>query len=44
MNRANAGSIEPVLEFDPQSDRPRVSSSGENGLPLLPSLGIRYRF
>jgi hypothetical protein len=44
LNRANAGSIEPVLEFDPQSDRPRVSSSGENGLPLLPSLGIRYRF
>lgn len=44
LNRANAGSLEPVLEFDPQSDRPRVSSSGENGLPLLPSLGIRYRF
>ncbi|MBY0493870.1 MAG: TonB-dependent receptor [Cyanobacteria bacterium] len=44
LNRKNAGSVEPVLEYDPQSDRPRVRSSPGNGLPLLPSLGIRYRF
>ncbi|HWI16763.1 MAG TPA: TonB-dependent receptor plug domain-containing protein [Vicinamibacterales bacterium] len=44
LNRANAGSIEPDLEYDPQSDRPRVISSRGNALPFLPSLGLRYRF
>lgn len=44
LNRANAGSLEPVLEYDPTSDRPRLSTTREGGVPRLPSLGIRYRF
>lgn len=44
LNRRNAGSLEPVLEYDAGAEKPRVASRSEGGLPLLPSLGIRYRF
>lgn len=44
LNRANAGSLEPVLEYDPAADRPRLTTTREGGVPRLPSLGLRYRF
>jgi hypothetical protein len=34
-----------VLRHDPAGDRPRlVSENKDSGFPLLPSLGVRYRF
>lgn len=44
LNRQNASSVERVLEYDPDSDRPRVRTRGQDGLPLLPTLGLRVRF
>lgn len=44
LNRQNAGSMEPVLNYDPASDRPRLAAVRQRGVPLLPSVGIRYRF
>jgi hypothetical protein len=44
LNRDNAGSFNPVLSYDPGSDRPAVTYKPEGSFPLLPSLGIRCRF
>jgi hypothetical protein len=44
MNRRNVGRLEPRLEFDPSSDRPRLEYSREAGVPLLPTFGVRYAF
>ena len=44
LKRDNAGSLTPNLEYDPTSDRPRVTLSRDGGLPLLPSFGFRIRF
>ncbi len=44
LNRENAGSLEPVLAYDPAGDRPSVSYERQGAFPLLPSLGIRCRF
>jgi hypothetical protein len=43
-NRDNAGSLDPVLAYDPTSDRPRVVEERGSALPLLPSFGVRFRF
>ena len=44
LNRQNAGAVESVLEYDPDSDRPRVTTTAQNSLPLLPTVGLRVRF
>lgn len=44
MNRRNVGRLEPRLEYDPESDRPRLTYSREAGVPLLPTFGIRFQF
>jgi hypothetical protein len=44
LNRENAGSLDPVLSYDPGSDRPAISYKAQGAFPLLPSLGIRCRF
>jgi hypothetical protein len=44
LNRKNASTLEPELEYNPDSDRPRVTTNREGSLPLLPSLGVRFRF
>jgi hypothetical protein len=44
LNRRNAGSLETELLYDPTSDRPRVTTTRDGSLPLLPSLGVRFRF
>ncbi len=44
LNRQNAGQLEPNLEHDPGSDRPRIVYERTAGIPFLPSLGVRFRF
>lgn len=44
LNRDNASSLSTELEFNPDSDRPRLKEVRTGRLPLLPSVGIRYRF
>jgi hypothetical protein len=43
-NRKNASTLRPELRYDPGSDRPTVTLSGEGSLPRLPSVGLRWRF
>jgi hypothetical protein len=44
LNRKNAGVLEPSLEFDPNSDRPRVVEEADQGIPRIPIIGLRFRF
>jgi hypothetical protein len=44
LNRENAGSLNPVLSYNPAGDLPSVSYERQGSFPLLPSLGIRCRF
>ncbi|MDA1183489.1 MAG: TonB-dependent receptor [Acidobacteria bacterium] len=44
LNRKNAGAYEPRLEFDPDSDRPRLVEARDQSIPRLPTVGIRFRF
>jgi hypothetical protein len=44
LNRKNASSLTPKLQYDPTSDRPKLTLSPQGSLPLLPSLGFRWRF
>jgi hypothetical protein len=44
LNRKNAGVLTPRLEHDPASDRPRLVEEREQSLPLLPTVGIRFKF
>jgi TonB dependent receptor/Carboxypeptidase regulatory-like domain/TonB-dependent Receptor Plug Domain len=44
LNRQNAGGLDTELVYDRTSDRPRVTTTREGSLPLLPSLGVRFRF
>jgi len=44
LNRENFSNLQPELDFDPTSDRPKINYSSDSGLPRLPSFGVRYRF
>ena len=44
LNRRNASGLDPRLEFDPASDRPRVVEKPIGSIPLLPTIGVRFRF
>ena len=44
FGRQNAGQIEPILEYDPGSDRPALFEDRVLAVPFLPSLGVRFRF
>jgi hypothetical protein len=44
LNRENAASLSAELDYDPTSDRPRLRLSPDEGLPRLPSFGLRVRF
>ncbi len=43
-NRKNAGLLNARLEYDPQSDRPRLVEEPAGALPFLPSFGVRFQF
>jgi hypothetical protein len=44
LNRENAGALEPTLEHDPTSDRPRIVERPDQGIPRLPTVGLRFNF
>lgn len=44
LNRENASSLTPALEYNPASDRPSVRLDNDGGLPFFPSFGLRFRF
>jgi hypothetical protein len=44
LNRDNPISLEPRLEYDPDSDVPSIIETPTEGFPFLPSFGIRWRF
>lgn len=44
LNRKNAGALEPTLEYDPSSDRPRIVEEADQSIPRLPTIGVRFRF
>ena len=44
LNRKNAGALDPQLEYDPATDRPRIVEKRDQSIPLLPTLGARFRF
>jgi TonB-dependent Receptor Plug Domain len=44
LNRKNVSTLQPELQFDASSDRPKIGYSADSGLPRLPSFGLRFRF
>ena len=44
LNRKHGSTISYDLRHDPSSDRPRLVSKIDSGLPAVPSFGVRYRF
>ena len=44
LNRDNASTLTPTLEFDPRSDRPSLALERQGALPFFPSAGFRLRF
>ncbi len=44
LNRRNAGALEARLEYDPNADQPRIVEEADQSIPLLPTVGIRFRF
>jgi hypothetical protein len=44
LNRRNTANLQTELFYDPTSDRPRLTTSSDESLPLLPSFGVRVRF
>ncbi|MCX6538280.1 MAG: TonB-dependent receptor plug domain-containing protein [Acidobacteria bacterium] len=44
LNRSNVGGFDTVLQYNPVGDRPLLTYTASGGLPLLPSVGVRYRF
>lgn len=43
LNRKNGG-LKAELVYDPASDRPRVTTTRDASLSLLPSIGVRFKF
>lgn len=44
LNRKNAGTLDPRLQYDPTSDRPQIVEKRDQGIPRLPTLGVRFQF
>jgi hypothetical protein len=44
FDRRNAELLRPELEYDPESDRPRLLEHASGSIGILPSLGVRWRF
>ena len=44
LNRKHGSNISYDLFYDPSSDRPRLVSRIDGGIPAVPSFGVRYRF
>ncbi len=44
LNRQNAGALDPQLAYDATSDRPTIVENRDQGIPRLPTIGVRFRF
>ncbi|HEY7474554.1 MAG TPA: TonB-dependent receptor [Vicinamibacterales bacterium] len=44
LNRKHGRAISYDLRYAPSSDRPRLESRTDGGMPAVPSFGVRYRF
>jgi hypothetical protein len=44
FNRKNTGSYQTSLEYDPTSDKPKITQEPAGALPILPSFGCRIVF
>ena len=44
LSRKNAGALDPQLQYDPASDRPRIVEKRDQAIPRLPTIGVRVRF
>jgi hypothetical protein len=44
LDRKNAGALDPRLEYDATSDRPRIVEEADQSIPRLPTIGVRFRF
>jgi hypothetical protein len=44
VNKENANAIAQELRYDPASDRPRITERPAEGLTLVPTIGVRWRF
>jgi hypothetical protein len=44
LDRENAGALDPELEYDPTSDKPRIVEKRDQSIPRLPTVGVRFRF
>ena len=44
LRRKNVSQIDATLEYDPTSDRPRLVETPADGVPFLPTFGVRFRF
>lgn len=44
LNRDNAAQLDPRLEHAPGAEQPRLVEEPVGGIPILPSLGVRFRF
>ena len=44
LNRRNAGMLTPVLEHNADGDQPRLTERRDQWIPLLPTIGLRFRF
>jgi carboxypeptidase family protein/TonB-dependent receptor-like protein len=42
--RKNVSGIDATLEYDPDSDRPKLVETPSDGVPFLPTFGVRFRF
>jgi hypothetical protein len=44
FNRKNTGGYDTTLQYDPTSDRPKITQSPTGALPIIPSFGCRIVF
>jgi hypothetical protein len=44
LNRKNAGALTAELAYDPTSDRPKIVEKADQSIPLLPTIGLRWKF
>jgi hypothetical protein len=44
LRRKNVSGIDATLEYDPDSDRPKLVETPADGVPFLPTFGVRFRF
>ena len=44
LDRDNAGAYETTLAYNPDGPLPTIVQTPDFAMPLLPTIGVRYRF